>query len=188
MTSAWEEGANMNRKAIIFHGTGGSPDVCWYRWLGERLESRGYEVEIPAYPGINREPIETFLPRVLSNHTFDERTVLVGHSAGAALLLSILENVDAKIPQAILVAGYATVPNTEDEPVLQSSYDWEKIKARVKDIYFVNSVNDPYGCDDRQGRLMFDRLGGTQIVRDEGHFGSPDQQYPTFELLDRLIP
>jgi hypothetical protein len=34
---------------------------------------------------------------------------------------------------------------------------------------------------------MFERLGGTQIVRDDGHFGDHDQAYPTFELLDRLI-
>ena len=35
--------------------------------------------------------------------------------------------------------------------------------------------------------MMFDHLGGTLIIRDEGHFGSADQNYPTFELLDRLI-
>jgi hypothetical protein len=51
----------------------------------------------------------------------------------------------------------------------------------------VNSVIDPYGCDAAQGRAMFDRLGGTQIIRDDGHFGDYDQHYPTFELLDRLI-
>jgi predicted alpha/beta hydrolase family esterase len=177
----------MARKVIIFHGTGGSPDVCWYPWLRRRLESRGYGVEVPAYPGINVEPIETFLPKVMSNHGFDENTVLVGHSAGAALLLGILEHVDRVIPQAFLVAGYSTRPNTAEEPVLQASYDWEKIKAHVRDVYFVNSVVDPYGCDVRQGRAMFDRLGGTQIVRNDGHFGSPGQDYPTFELLDRLI-
>ncbi len=34
---------------------------------------------------------------------------------------------------------------------------------------------------------MFDRLGGTLIARNDGHFGDYDQEYPTFELLDRLI-
>jgi hypothetical protein len=57
----------------------------------------------------------------------------------------------------------------------------------VRDIYFINSHNDPYGCDEHQGRAMFERLGGTQIVRDDGHFGDYDQPYETFELLDRLI-
>ena len=34
---------------------------------------------------------------------------------------------------------------------------------------------------------MFDRPGGTQIVRDEGHFRDIDDPYPTLEPLDRLI-
>ncbi|MEU8179380.1 alpha/beta hydrolase [Micromonospora sp. NPDC049044] len=178
----------MGRRAIIFHGTGGNPDVVWYRWLARRLEARGYAVEVPHHPGINVEPIATFLPKVLDGHRFDEDTVLVGHSGGAALLLALLEHIDATVAQAILVAGYCTPPNTSEEPVLQQSYDWAAIRSHVRDIYFINSTKDPYGCDDRQGRAMFERLGGTQIVRDDGHFGDYDQPYERFELLDRLIP
>jgi len=177
----------VQRTAIIFHGTGGNPEAVWYRWLGRRLAERGYAVEIPHYPGLNVEPIATFLPKVLANHGFDEHTVLVGHSGGAALLLAVLEHIDATVSQAVLVAGYSTQPNTEDEPVLQAGYDWAAIKAHARDLYFINSRRDPYGCDDRQGRAMFERLGGTQIVRDDGHFGDHDQPYPTFALLDKLI-
>ncbi|GAA5189799.1 hypothetical protein GCM10023322_43320 [Rugosimonospora acidiphila] len=178
----------MPRKAIIFHGTGGSPEVAWLPWLGRRLTERGYAVEIPHYPDINVEPIATFLPKVLANHSFDEDTVLVGHSGGAAMLLALLEHLDVTVPQAILVAGYSTQPNTSEEPVLQASYDWAAIRAHVGDAYFINSREDPYGCDDKQGRVLFERLGGTQIVRDDGHFGDSGQPYDTFELLDRLIP
>jgi predicted alpha/beta hydrolase family esterase len=177
----------MPKSAIIFHGTGGHPAAVWYAWLGDRLRARGYTVRIPHYPGLNVEPIATFLPQVLSNHHFDEQTVLVGHSGGAALLLALLEQLDTTVSQAILVAGYATEPNTEAEPVLQDQYDWDTIRSHVRDLYFVNSVVDPYGCDAIQARAMFDRLGGTMIIRDEGHFGDHDQPYPTFELLDRLI-
>ena len=177
----------MQRNAIIFHGTGGNPEVCWYRWLGERLSARGYAVEIPHYPDLNVEPIDSFLPKVLANHAFDEQTVLVGHSGGAALLLALLEHLDVTVAQAILVAGYSTPPNESEEPVLQASYDWVAISAHVRNLYFINSRADPYGCDDRQGRAMLERLGGTQIIRDDGHFGDGDQPYPTFELLDRLI-
>jgi hypothetical protein len=92
------------------------------------------------------------------------------------------------VAQAILVAGYCTQPNTEDEPVLQALYDWAAIKAHARDLYFINSVKDPYGCDATQGKAMFDRLGGTQIVRNDGHFGDYNQPFDTFELLDRLIP
>ncbi|MFF0315991.1 RBBP9/YdeN family alpha/beta hydrolase [Micromonospora sp. NPDC005252] len=178
----------VGRRAIIFHGTGGNPDVVWYRWLAERLEARGYTVEVPHLPGVNVEPIATFLPTVLDGRRFDEDTVLVGHSGGAALLLALLEHVEVPVAQAILVAGYCTRPNTREEPVLKESYDWAAIRSHVRDIFFINSRADPYGCDDRQGRAMFERLGGTQIVRDDGHFGDYNQPYERFELLDRLIP
>jgi predicted alpha/beta hydrolase family esterase len=177
----------VQRNAIIFHGTGGNPDIAWYPWLARRLADRGYTVEVPHYPGVNAEPIDTFLPKVLANHRFDEDTVLVGHSGGAALLLALLEHLDVTVAQAVLVAGYSTVPNANAEPVLQATYDWAAIKAHVKDLYFINSRKDPYGCDAEQGRAMFERLGGTQIIRDDGHFGDYDQPYDTFELLDRLI-
>jgi hypothetical protein len=93
--------------------------------------------------------------------------VLVGHSGGAALLLAILEHIQSPVAQAILVAGYITPPNFNAEPVLQTRYDCEKIKRHVRDIDFVNSITDPYGCDDKQGRAMFIHLGGTQIIRDK---------------------
>ncbi|QIK77247.1 lysophospholipase [Nocardioides piscis] len=177
----------MNRKAVLFHGTAAHPDVAWLPWLRGRLAARGYAVVAPHYPTLNVEPITTFLPKVLADHRFDANTVLVGHSGGAALLLAILEHIDTPVDQAILVAGYCTQPNTEDEPVLQDAYDWAAIRANVRDLYFINSRTDPYGCDDRQGRAMFERLGGTQIVRDDGHYGDFDQPYESFELLDRLI-
>jgi uncharacterized protein len=180
----------MSKKAIIFHGTDCRPTDFWYPWLLNRLQGRGFTVEIPSYPGINHEAIETFLPKVLKAHTFDEETTIIGHSAGGPLLLSILENVDVVVPQAILVAGYSyPLPGEQADPVLQKSYNWGAIKSHVKEIVFINSVDDPWGCNAEQGRLMFDKLGGTQVVRNDGHFGSTHwkQPYPTFELLDRLI-
>lgn len=177
----------MTSKAIIFHGTGANPDVVWLPWLRKRLTERGFAVTAPHYPGLNSEPIATFLPPVLAEHAFDEDTVLVGHSGGAALLLAVLEHIDVTVAQAVLVAGYSTRPNEDEEPVLQDSYDWAAIRSHVRDAYFVNSTNDPYGCDDKQGRVLLDRIGGTLIVREDGHFGAHDQPYPTFELIDRLI-
>ena len=52
--------------------------------------------------------------------------------------------------QAILVAGYCTQPSSEDEPVLQDAHDWAATKANVRDLYFISSRTDPYGCDDKQ--------------------------------------
>ncbi|MGN6681872.1 MAG: hypothetical protein ACTHKL_29260 [Streptosporangiaceae bacterium] len=119
----------MQPNAIIFHGTGADPQTAWYPWLGGRLAERGYAVSIPHYPRMNIEPVATLLPKVLASHGFDEKSVLIGHSGGAAFLLALLEHIDVTVAQAILVAGYCTRPNTEDEPVLQDRYDWDTIKA-----------------------------------------------------------
>jgi uncharacterized protein len=107
----------------------------------------------------------------------------VGHSGGAALLLALLEHLDVTVAQAVLVGGYSTNPNPGPEPVLQESYDWDAIRAHARDLVFLNSVTDEFGCDAEQGRAMFDRLGGTLVVRDDGHFTED-----TLEIADRLIP
>ncbi|WP_125777957.1 RBBP9/YdeN family alpha/beta hydrolase [Antribacter gilvus] len=175
------------RTVILFHGTGAHPDALWYPWLARRLRERGYAVEVPHHPGINIEPIATFLPKVLEAHAFGPDTILVGHSGGAALLLAVLEHLDVTVAQAVLVAGYSTRPGEDDEPVLQDSYDWATIRAHARDLVFINSVTDRYGCDAIQGRTMFDHLGGTLVIRDDDHFEGERWDLTEFDLLDRLI-
>jgi len=73
---------------------------------------------------------------------------------------------------------------------LQKQYNWKKIKKNVKDIIFINSSNDPWGCDDKEGLFLFKHLGGTLIIREgEGHMGSDTfkQPYRTFPLLEKLL-
>lgn len=117
---------------------------------------------------------------------------MIGHSAGCPLALSILENIDVRIKQAIFVSGYAReiVDPPKPEPILQKTYDWGKIKGNVADIIFINSDNVPWGCNDVEGRYMLDNLGGTLIIKKgEGHMGSDtfNQPYKEFPFLIKLI-
>ncbi len=55
---------------------------------------------------------------------------------------------------------------------------------------FIHSDNDPWGCSEKQGKEMFDKLGGTLIIKHgEGHMGSDsfNQPYKKFPLLVKLI-
>lgn len=178
----------MKQHAIIFHGTGGSPQIIWFPWLADQLKKRGYDVEVPHLPEINQEPIETFLPKIFAKHNITKETVLIGHSGGAALLLSILEKSPLPIKATYMIAGYHTQPNEGNEPVLKDEYNWETIRNNCGEAYIINSVEDPYGCDANQGRFIFEKIGGTQIIMNEGHFGDWNQEYPTFPILNRLIP
>lgn len=179
------------KNAIILQGAGETTESFWLPWLKKELEARGYEVWLPQLPNNNDPDIKKNLPFVLDTGKFTEDTIIIGHSAGCPLILSILENIGVKIRQAILVAGFSTPLPGEDaaNKILQDNYNWEKIKKNIEDIIFINSVNDPWGCDDKQGRKMFENLGGSLIINNEGHMGSDsfNQPYKEFPLLLKLI-
>lgn len=177
------------KNAIIFHGTGGNPSVYWIPWLAGELEKKGYKVTVPALPNPNNPDIGETLPFVLNNLSFDEETVLIGHSSGSSLILSVLENIEPKIKKAILVAGFYKQLPSGRNGMIQDSYDWDRIKSHANEFVFINSDNDPWGCDGQMGREMQAYLGGELLITHDGHMGSDafNQPYREFPMLLQLI-
>lgn len=177
--------------AIILHGTGDSNNAYWFPYAKKILENKGYEVWLPQLPNVKKPNLQDWLPFVLENGKFSENTILIGHSAGAQLILSILENIPIKIKQAVLVSGYAkTLRSTGGGEKDEVEFSWEKIKNKSNQFIFINSDNDPWGCDDTQGRIMLNNLGGTLIIpHGEGHMGSTTykQPYKEFPLMIKLL-
>lgn len=180
------------KNAIILHGTGTKNTDFWFPYLKEKLEAKGYEVWLPQLPNDETPNLKDWLGFVLGKGTFTEETVLVGHSAGSQLILSILENLKTPIKKAILVSGYAKLLRASmEEEKNTKEPNWEAIKGKVKEFVFINSDNDPWGCDDKEGAIMIEHLGGKQIVMSgEGHMGSTtyNQPYKEFPLLNELVP
>ncbi len=189
------------RNAVILHGSSETPKSYWYPGIRRFLEHHGYVVWAPQLPRPDAPDLKFQLPFVLKGHHFNEDTVIVAHSAGCPLALSVLENLDVRIDKAILVSGYARrftkmkTPQLRKEekdaaPIVQSKYDWMRIKGNVRSITFINSDNDPWGCDDKEGDYMFRHLGGTLILRHgESHMGTTyfNQPYEEFPLLEKLL-
>lgn len=178
------------KNAIILQGAGETQKSFWLPYIKEELEKREYKVWLPQLPGIDNPQLTEILPFVLKNGHFDKGTVIVAHSAGCPLTLSVLENIKVKIKQAILVAGYSKPLPDGANDILQNKYNWQKIKNNVENIVFINSDNDPWGCDDKQGLRMFKKLGGTLIIKHgEGHMGSDsfNQPYKKFPLIIKLV-
>ena len=177
-------------KVIILHGTGSSPDSYWIPYITQNLQHRGYEVIVPVLPNTNNPTLEDSLEAALKL-SYDEETIVIGHSSGAALILSVLENLEVNIKQAILVAGFFEPLNPpHKEPMVQETYNWKKIKYNCENFIFINSDNDPWGCTDEVGIKLQKKLGGKLVVlRGEGHMGSTkfNQPYKEFPLLLDLI-
>lgn len=177
------------KNAIILHGAGSNPKRFWLSWLAKNLRKEGFNVWVPQLPDSDTPNLKKQLPFILKNWKFDKETVLVGHSAGCPLILAILEEIKVPIAKAILVAGYID-PDKRPSLILKSKYNWKKIRESAREFVFINSDNDPWGCDDVQGRKMFDLLGGMLIIRHgDGHMGSDSykQPYKQFPLLLKLI-
>ena len=158
------------KNAIIFHGGGETPGSFWYQWLKKELEKKRYTVSVPLLPDSEDMELSKWLPIAIKEN-YNSNTTLIGHSAGSPLILSVLERINVKIKQAILVAGFALPLKTEEsKKILQKKYNWEKIKGNCEEFIFINSDNDPWGCNDKQGGYMLDHLDGKLIVpKGEGY-------------------
>jgi hypothetical protein len=180
------------KNAIILHGTGNTPHDCWYPYIQNHLKQNGYSVWVPELPKSERPELQASLPFVLEGGTFNEHTVVIGHSSGATLVLALLEVLDAQIAQAVLVAGFYHSLDDEgySDLMLKDAYDWKKIKTNAREIVCINSDNDPWRCDDIQARNACIKMGGILVVpTGQGHMGSEkfNQPYKEFPLLARLV-
>ena len=188
----------MKKNAIILQGAGETVDSFWLPWLAKELREREreYKIWLPQLPDNDSPNLTKTLPYVLNNGIFNQETVLIGHSAGCPLILSVLENIEVQIKQAILVAGLIAPDASDPQEIkdfknkyLQKQYNWSVIKSHCHNFVFINSTKDPWKCNDIQGRMMFDQLGGMLIINQDGHMGSDryNQPYQKFPLLLKLI-
>lgn len=177
------------KNAIILHGTGTKPNEFWFPYLKKELESKGCRVWLPQLPNAEKPNIQDWLPFILKNGKISNDTIIIGHSAGAQITLSILENIKIKVKQVILVSGYAKLLIKDRKSKNLGNPNWKKIEGHAQNFVFINSDNDPWGCNDKQGKIMFNNLGGTLIINHEGHMGSKTykQPYKKFPLLIKLI-
>lgn len=186
------------KNALILHGAGNNSQGNWFPWLKKKLESIGYKVWVPDLPDSGTPDKEKWLDAVFSNKSWDfnEESVLIGHSAGATLILRTLENLpeNIKIGKAILVAGPANMGTMPEyfkykKSLVSQPFNWKKIKKSCTEFYFVHSDKDPYDCGEEQGKILQDHLGGELIVKKgEGHFNlEKGPQYKKFPLILKLL-
>ncbi len=180
------------KNVVILHGTSETAESFWFPYITRELEAKGYMVRFPILPDADNPEIEKWLPVALQE-TYTEETVIIAHSAGCALALSILERLSQPIKQALLVSGYVRPigGDTSIHGVLQERYQWETIKNNVEDLIFLNSDNDPWGCTDVEGKFMLDQIGKGKLIvmKGEGHMGSDSfkQPYKEFPFLLKLL-
>lgn len=191
------------KRAVILHGTDGSPEENWFPWLKSQLEARGYEVWVPALPGAHTPNTDRYTKFLLDSDWDFQDNLLVGHSSGAVEILHLLQHLpeDVSVETAVL-AGFFTKDQIDDPKwaearalfedqlggVFVEELDLAKIKSRAKHFLFVHGDNDPW-CDPMRARTTAEKLGGDFIeIKGGQHFStSRDPSYTKFPKLIELL-
>lgn len=168
---------------VLLHGSGGVD--MWIPWLQKELEKKSEHVWVPLLPDPQIPNLQKQLPFLLQSGKLTSDTTIIGHSAACPLILSALEKIQKPIKKTILVSGYVKPleKGSSPDPILQDTYDLEKIKSSSNEFVWVVSDNDPWGCGEEMNRPLFDSIGGTfVVVHNGGHFGSNTFKAPLYEF------
>ncbi|MBD3310385.1 serine hydrolase family protein [Candidatus Woesearchaeota archaeon] len=175
---------------IIIHGAYGSPEENWVPWLRQRLESQGNRVFVPGFPTPEDQTLENWLA-VFDDYAgyMGEDTILIGHSLGAAFILTVLEKHPAKA--AFLVAGFAQPLGIRrfdciNRTFVEKDFDWKDIKDNCSNFCLLHSDDDPYVSLEK-AKFLADKLGKKLIVVEgAGHFNK-NSGYERFDLLLGMV-
>ena len=165
-------------KAVIFHGTLGSPEGNWFPWLRSTLTNEGWNVAIPSLPTPKNQSLDSWTT-AFKNQMSDPNDIdlLIGHSLGATFILRLLENNLVQPQQVILVSAFIDkIDNVEYDTLNHSfinhPYQWDMIKQNSKKITLLHGSDDPY-VPLEQPKTIAKNLGAPlHTIKNGGHLNT----------------
>ncbi len=177
----------MSKRFIIAHGWSGSPDEPMLKWIGETIQTKGFEVIAPHMPHPETPTIEDWVPALsMATGVSDVETYFIGHSVGCQTTLRYLETLpeNIKIGGVVLIAPWflLTMENLDDgespqiaKPWLETPIDFTKILTHTNKIVGIFSDNDPFVPLASNQDLLDKKLHAqTMVLHDKGHFTESD--------------
>lgn len=138
------------KNALILHGTDFDKDKKqhlnnWFPWLKTELEKIGYKVYLPELPEAWHPDLDRYW-NFFKDFDFNNETIIIGHSSGAAAVFGILNKLpgEKKIKMAISVAGFYKDEGWNCEGLFKQEFKWQKIKDQAEKIILIYSDDDPY--------------------------------------------
>jgi len=194
------------------HGSYGSPEENWFRWLEMVLKQLGHVVILEQFPVDSWDEIEKIGPDKIGSYEAietlsswemyfvehvlprikDEEIGFVGHSIAPIFMFHILNKYHFVLKQAIFVSPFFNIPDApavwQFYPVNKTFYgydfDFDKIKSQIGESYVVYGDNDPY-VPATEPPLFAEKIAAKiYVVTGAGHCGSIFKKFP---LLVEII-
>jgi len=164
------------KRFVLLHGKGSSPDKVFLPWLKENLEKKGFEVQVPAMPGGDTPNDMEQMAYAKTNCTFDESTVVLGHSFGGVVALRLLEQ-GIRMNKVILVGtpfSGVFLDGKVRESVLaavRKGFNFGEIKKNAKSFVTLYDLHD-HVVPIMDGRSFSKYLNSQHIeaVGEKSHF------------------
>ncbi len=173
---------------VSLHGFTATPKDNFHPWVRAELEKVGARVTVPALPNTDKPNANEQASFVLETAKFDEDTVLLGHSYGTVTALKVVEQLKEPIKKLVLVAGFAEPGFLDRERNFEATTDWqfdfEKIKANVKEVVILRATNDSAVPQERSDFLK-DKLGGRIVDFQANEDHATGNEEPA--ILDHLL-
>ncbi len=163
------------KNALILHGTSANSSSNWFPWLGGELTKRGYECRIPDLPNAD-EPDLAMYWDYIKDFSFNEDSLIIGHSSGAVAALGIIQkfcdgSFNPKVNKIILVSAFSKDEGWKCEKIL-CDYDWDKIRSATDEIIQIHSDDDPYVSLDNAKELAKNLEIPIILYPEKGHFNT----------------
>jgi predicted alpha/beta hydrolase family esterase len=177
------------KNVIILHGTLGSPEGNWFRWLEGELQSRGLTVWLPQLPHAEQPSLREWANFVPANCPFalDEDTLIVGHSSGAILALILAQESQQKLGGIVAVSAFHdnSLGWEPNDKLFDVPFDWPSVRQNAGKLLFVISDTDPYVPLEQAKYIADNCQAELQILRGQGHFNL--EQSPNYRAFPKLI-
>ncbi len=193
-------------KYLILHGSYGSPEENWFRWLERELKNRGGEVILDQYPvddwnlvndlGPTKmddyQPVQTlavwedFFVHTTLPKLGKEPFCFIGHSIAPIFMLHMIQKYNLNLSKAIFVAPFFNIPDRPDiwqfYPVNKTFYgydfDFGNIRSHIQESHVVYGDNEPY-APLSEPPLFAEKLGSQiHVVPGGGHCGGIFKEFP----------
>lgn len=179
------------KRAIILHGTLGSPEGNWFRWLEQKLKEAGLGVWLPQLPDADQPSLRVWLDYIGKNCPFalDAEMLVVGHSSGAICATMLLQ----EHPDLGAVVGVSVFcdnslnwgPNAQ---LFDVDFNWGALRTMSDRLLYIHSNNDPY-VPLQKAAYVATQTGAELLVwPEQGHFNlEKSDAYKEFPALLKEI-
>lgn len=196
---------------LIMHGSYGTPNNGWYRWLEAELITLGHQVILEQFPVENwdnitqigedkcreRQPVESlqswgkYFADVILPKVKDTDVDLVAHSIAPLFMLHMLEKYELRIRTAVFVSPFFDLGRAVwqfyfvNKTFYGTDFNFNRIRSQVKTSFMLHGDNDPF-VPTVESQLFAEKLGGAFItIHNGGHCGGP--LFKKFPLVLELL-